>query len=507
MMYALTIEGDDVRLNGAIVTREDFRSKGLRGKTAYYPAGQDVKKLEALMDSEDDAWQGRQNGTPSYTFRAHKDGFFHVMPATVWGSESTDPGTALKEVWDMKTATAELGCGAGRTLPSTAGRLTRSLQGKKLWSLAPQWRSLAHAAIHQGPTVCLRGGASDAIHIDRVGAFLQGMRRPVPVAWVAWPGCDWAEVGPEEHGIARAVVWIDPEDWAGRLPPLPVKTSGGTLYPTGIVTGVWTFDLLRQAEAMGAVVQEIEECQLATKLEKIHEAAADRIEAIEDKRLRKGLYLRAWGRWAGTGGWQGTTDKRGEEDLRFGQSRLYWRWTGVTVGGHAAQDYRPDWAAFVSTSNQIEMNREIAKLGPDQLVAAHVDALWIDTRGEGYSLPSGWRAERRGPVRWYRVGTYSHLNVHKAQGCPWDIKGEADMLRWVGTEPRASDTWIRRWSPLGGPAWKDPHATSDPPVHTWEMRQHRPHQIPSCCDLEAWSGGWPVEKWKHLEKMSVLEAF
>jgi hypothetical protein len=356
----------------------------------------------------------------------------------------------------------------------------------------------------------LRGGCAEGVEIDRVAAFLKGMRAPVPVSLTPLLGATWELIAElPDPGFVRATVWIEPDRFGGKLPPLPVKTSGGTVYPVGLVQGCWTLDLLRQAERLhGVEVRELAEVALAA-CEPIHAPAADFIETLP-KSVGKDLYTRYWGRLAAAGGWEGRTWEK-EGAVKLDGSDLYWTWEGVTIGNQQGPDYRPDQAAFIADHNHRAMNEVIATLPADALIAAHVDALWIDQSVMGrdtYQAPAGFKEKRRGALRFYGTGTYDHCGDLHAMGCPDDLsgpKGRELLDRWVAGL-KLEGTWIRRWHPFGGPCQLDPGGISDPPIHT-EDHLVAPGAVPAC-GSEAWNDrGWPTEEYSWLEKYSILEVW
>lgn len=512
MIHLVTVDPFGVVcINGEVVKMGDFHSKALRGGTGYYPPGTNTRPLERLMGPDDTAYSGRNVKSPSFSYKS-KRGSFRIAPFASWGVEEKDPKKGLSMIFDKIGQLAELEGGAGKTLASTAGKVGRKLaiEPNEIRQLAPQYRALAHQAIHQGPTVVLRGGCQEGIEVDRVKAFLQGMRAPVPVGWTPLLGATWDLIAElPDPGMVRATVWIEPDRCKGKLPPLPVKTSGGTVYPVGLVQGCWTLDLLRQAVRLwGVEVRELAEVALAA-CEPIHAPAADYIESLP-KGIAKDLYTRYWGRLAAVGGWEGTI-RESEGAVRLDGSDLWWRWAGATIGSHQAPDYRPDQAAFIADSNHRAMNEVIAGLPTDALIAAHVDALWIDQTvmgAETYTAPAGFKEKRRGELRFYATGTYDHAGELHAMGCPDDLTGAdgpAKMAAWTAGL-KLEGNWIRRWHPMGGPCQTDPGALSDPPIHT-EDHLLPPGAVPPC-GSEAWNDrGWPTDEYSWLNDYSMLEVW
>ena len=506
-MFILTNEGESLFLNGEPLDREQMRNKQLRAQTAYYPNGTNEKLLEYLMEGDDTAWSGRNGGGASYVFKGKK-GAFHVRGAAgSWGVEDTDPAIVARKIWNLITACAELEGGAGKTLASTAGRICRKFADPVgLGQLQPQFRTMAHASIHQGASVCMKGGARIAVEYDRIKAFLYSLYRPVPVSWAAYPGATIDDLSPDDQGMARAVLYLDPALWAGRLPPLPVKTSGGTIYPTGYVGGVWPLFLIFQALSFGAEMVELQDVALCA-CAPVHEVAADRMLQIKDDDIRKGAYTRYWGRLASCGGWEGTVQKKADTDIRLQGSILWWRWSGTTIGGTAPPDYRPDHAAWISCDNHREMNKVIHALPAGALVASHVDAIWVDADAHPMKAPEGFKEKARGTLRFYRTGTYNHDGELHAQGCPWPLRTVADMDRWIGLEEnRGAQSWIRKWH--GGiPAVESFSATSDPPFHPASFIAPAP-PVPPACHPGAWENGWPTESYRPvLENMTINEVW
>ena len=492
-------------INGSPVKREDFARKWARSRRAYYCKGVNHAALEKLMLPEDSAFRGRGTTGTSYTFRAHKRGFFHVESAEAAGSE-LNGYDALHEIDRLRSVWNEAlpdDIGAGKTVASTAGRVCRALV-PLAGAERPRDRILAHAAVHQGPIAVCRGGAEDCIEIDRIHAFLQGMREGVPLSLHPRPVEEWERIlDSSEQGIARAIVWADPSTWRSALGPLPCRSAGGTTYPVGWISGAWSLDLLRGAQIMGAAVSEV--LELATcNIQALHAKAADAIEKVlrADKVAGKLLYTRYWGRLANIGGWIGrTVEEPGA--VRHPGSDLWWRWDGIELGGPAAPDYQPSHAAFISSSNCLRMMRELDALPAEAVVAAHVDALWLDAAKlpAGWMCPPGFRHVRRGQCRFMGVGTYRHGDHHVAQGCP----GGGDPKTWAAwtAEMKPDPKWYREWRRPGG-ALAGIDNTSSPPVQGENCRWGMPYRLPSIYDP-----GWGPRGWwrgdPEVAKLSMVE--
>lgn len=478
-------------INGAQVTRQDFGHKWARGKRAYYAKGTAHQCLEKIMQPEDSAFRGRGTSGTSYTFRAHKRGFFHIESAETAGSDALGYDAlyeinALKNVWNALLPDE---IGAGRTVAGTAGRICRALApiaGAQL----PRDRMLAHAAVHQGPIAVCRGGADDCIEIDRIQAFLQGMREGVPLDLHPQPAADGLKIlDGEAQGIMRAIVWVNPGTYRAALGPLPCRTSGGTVYPVGWVSGAWTLDVLRSAMIMGARIAEV--LEVATcRIEKLHARAADAIDRVmmHEKKAGKLLYTRYWGRLANIGGWIGRTIQA-PGSVKHDGSDLWWSWDGLELGGYAPADYQPAHAAFIASSNCLRMMRELDALPAEAVIAAHVDALWLDAAKlpPGWGCPPGFKVERRAPCRFMGVGTYRHGDHHAAQGCA-NGDDPATWAAWVaGMKP--DPRWYRQWDQPGG-ARVSPASTSRPPIQDESCKWALPWGLPSIYD-SGWTGaGW-----------------
>jgi hypothetical protein len=437
----------------------------------------------------DVAYCGREREDASFTFRAaNGSDTFRILPSVAWGIHACDPNEVGVHLADLVDAVhMDRGTWAS-TASAYAGRFMR--HATKLRQLRPRWRALAHAAIHQGPTVVLRGGAPDARAWDRTHAFLTALDSPMPVpgTWVAIQDPTWKAIR-RCTGLVRATVRIPEHPY--HLPPLPVRVSGATIHPVGLVRGVWTIAMLRDAVEHGGVepvaVHEAAVCLTAP----IHAGAAVRIRAIASKTLRKLVYTRYWGRMCSTGGWMGTTtppDHAPKHRIhRFRDSSLYWTWNGHEVYDHTCPpDYRPDHAAFVTSDNHVAMNRALRGFGPNEVIAAHIDAIWTDRESPAPPGPD-FRIKGEGPCRFWGVGTYSHGEKLAAQGWPRSkVLTSASLEAW-GRKVDNGDGLIRSYFWHGLPR-ETIEAKSDP-VH-WEARHLPPLPHPNV-NAPCWTlGGW-----------------
>lgn len=466
LILAAWTEGDQLYIDGDPVTDHPYR-KSLNAAMLYYPHGADSSAFEACMMEQDKGYRGPNRDAASYRYSnpSCKRGF-RVLPAETWGIEDTEPESMTTQLAELGEAIKSEGWEWAPTAATLAGRILAE-QAPGLSQLQPRWRSLAHAAIHQGPMVCARGGAEHGIAWDRRAAFLTGLRAPMPVpgTWIAIRDPSWRHVRAHE-GIARATVVLSPDAWAGRIPPLPVRLDGQTIYPAGRIRGTWTIDLLRVAESVGATIEALHEamiCQTAP----LHTRAADRIEAIKHKGLRKLVYTRYWGRLAALGSFEGRrfahscpSDRR---IRKFQGSALHWTFKGDPEGLQRP-DYRPDHAAFIASDNHRLMSATLARLKPDATIGAHVDCIWTDSAMVKGSPGGDFRKKESGPVRFYGIGIYQCGSHLAAQGYQGPKLTPRRLATWAGKGGQGEASQ-RAWALGQGPT-RHAHATSDPVVLT-----------------------------------------
>lgn len=494
---ASVIDGE-LLIDGEPMTDHPFR-RGLAGHVAYYPQGTDTAVIEGYMEPRDTAYRGGQRSAESITFRDRAErSTFRVMPAETWGIQTDDPTRVAGALEHLHGAVTAEGWEWTDTVSGLAGRICRKhVEG--LRQLPPRWRTLAHAAIHQGPTVCLRGGAPSAESFDRKSAFLQAMYLPLPAieGWACHRSPRWSTLA-KLDGLIRATVQIPPEAYAGQLPPLPCRRDGATVYPVGTIRGVWTIAMLRDAvEAGGVEIVTIHEA-ITCPLEPIHAWAADRVAAVADPLLRKRLYTRYWGRLASVGGWEGRTSSLLLGDLpaagvhRFRGSSLWWAWRGRELTSHTAPpDYRPDHAAFIASANHLAMNRAIRTIqaaGADRLIGVHVDAIWIEGAGNAPPAPD-FRLKAQGETRFYGVGTYRTGGKLAAQGYKGPPLTPDTLDEWGrGLDP--GQGLVRSWLYGQGPN-ASPDALSDPPEWSPDRLPAHPRPGVPVVTWERWTRkGW-----------------
>lgn len=481
----VTYDGN-LRLEGEIINPHSASLSGLR---AYYIDNDTRRALEIQINGRDRCYLSSDKAEPSFTFMSENKGHFRVMSAGVWTDADTEQ-TATADLEYLQQAIEEEGWKWADTASSLSGRICREYVDIK--QLPPRWRQMAHSAIHQGPMVCLMGGADMAIAWDREKAFLRALYEPVPTGtWTAIHPASFRSIKGMQ-GIVRATVRVSPTLYTGRVPALPVRFHGYTVYPVGLVHGTWTLSMFNDAiENGGYEIVEIHELMVCQALP-IHARAAERIERVADKRLRKLLYTRYWGRLAATGGFEGYRDERFNGPKKVIWSGLKWYYMGISPTSHSAPpDYRPDHAAFIASTNHLVMNQALRKYDVDRIIATHVDCIWVND----LDVPpfDTFREKHRGEARFYGVGCYRVGDCFAAQG----FKGQlsVDTLEQWGSQLASGDKLYRRWH-FNGPNERQ-DATSDPPLHDTRIAAYTPvSNLPGDIYWE----GWTAKGWLHKEK-------
>ena len=367
-----------------------------------------------------------------------------IRPGSVWGL-SRCPEEAAIQVLELDNQLQ--GEGLGRHKSPAGAAVDLALQGIRRGSLLPRYREICRAAVCSGPTLVCQGDGQAIEEWDLRRAYLEGLRGPLPIAW-SWrpaPGRPWSGLTGRE-GVATVSVYLPAPEGplAADVHPLPTWYGGQRVYATGHLVGTWLIAAIDWAVAhLGAEVLAIHDAALCA----VQDAGiAERIEAVAQP-LQRLLYTRLWGRALCLGHWEQSGDDEGE--------RL-WSWAGGERLGDAKDPFhRPDIAAYVTGRVAIWLAELACQLYRGELVAAHVDALWIEWHAEREALPEAdwWRwARKAGPApgRWTGIGTYEHGGVVARQGVPW-----WNRARLPEVSARALGLHAREWgAPLGAPgAW------------------------------------------------------
>ena len=459
----------------------------LRDMVGYYFDKNTAKSLESFVKDGDKAYRSSERANPSYTFNCNSGGKFIVLPLDVW-SDAKDSVSAVKDLAHLGRAIAEEGYMWHKSASNLAGRICREYTETK--QLPIRWREMAHNAIHQGPMVVVNGGADNVVALDREKAFLKGLYAPVPVgSWIAVRQQSFESVR-GMHGICRATVRVSPDLYQGRIPPLPVRYYGYTVYPVGELTGTWTLDMLFDAIDNGGYevvhIFQVMICQTAP----VHAKAAERIEQIKDKQLKKLLYTRYWGRLAALGGYEGYREKLPDvPDKRIVSSELSWYYVGTSPLSFSAPiDYRPDHSAFIASTNHLAMNRAIRLYGDNEIVATHIDCIW--TANTDIDPKDTFRVKHSGNARFYGVGCYRVGDEMAAQGYDGVLTPEA--LETWGANLHSGGKIYRRWHFEIEPNTSR-NATSDPPIFKYMEKQDS--NLPGNIYWSGWtSNGWLKER-------------
>lgn len=354
----------------------------------------------------------------------------------------------------------------------------------ELRQLRPRWRALARASYHAGPQLALTGGSFSAVHLDRVAAYLGAMYSdlPVPGTWTAvQAGVSWRKLR-SYQGFALLSVRVASD---AALPPLPVRWVGGTAWPVGSFVGAWSIPWVREAEDAGQLeviaVLDAQVCSVSPWLVPL----ADTLASVEDSRLRKMLYTRAYGIFGAAGRWTARAPGRGVTARR--DASWAWRHTLTDPWGHQmGPTARPDLAAYIAGHNARAMLRAVRAVPAHAVHLAHVDALWVDSEHAGTVLAQGgWAVKGVGGLRVYGAGTYTHGTQARAQGvadvCDCETLGHLVAERTV--KPMAGGDGGRVWTE-GGPLRSNTASSSAASIAQGAQIRHVPTWLRS-----VWSAG------------------
>jgi len=492
---------DGVLRIGDIEYTEMPRGHAFRGITVYM-VDTDWDSVVDLADHRDTVWgRGSQMGNiGGISVWCGKKNRMTLISINSWGGMPSEYDVSSGEGFMEEVESDLEKC--GYPMLGNATRLSRKIlrkhhpRGSGVFQLRPQFRSIAHEAIHPGAMLSMRGYLPYCVAIDRRQAYLQSLAVNVPI-----PGTFRNVRGMSERRILRtegfvaATVWID-EQAVRNFPPLPVKRWGFKANPVGVIRGVWPTHVLRWALAMGHKLIQIDyavACRVAPMLQGVQEECSQ----IPVKRVRKLAYTRLWGILTTMGGWrggiiEGTT-----------HNRINWYWGGGDYLSHTMRhDYRPDWAAFIVAENMMCLVDVCEALTPDSVAALHIDCVWTsDTealeKANATDKRSSWAIKGTGDFRSYGTGMYRHGFDLACQGMPRE-KGATvqDVEEWVSQGEGAAGSAVSRdWMGTGYPhVDKDcvsrPVRHADPHGVTGDMM---PEPSP---DMPIWSDhGWCLKEY------------
>ena len=483
-------------------------------KTLWYTtSGVRPTDLARVLGPRDEAFGPKPGHIAGVKIRCDGKGFYRVLMASTWGVDRKRPDEVRDDLEDLMVQAAGeavrwKGSAAGTSIGTYLERYDGQDGRPKLKQLPARWRSMAHAAIHGGPIAVCKGSLVEAAHIDIRSAYLSALFEDMPVlgrdedggtvgGWWTWDDPEWDDVR-DLFGLVEATVRVDRDKVAAmQIPPLPIHLPFGTVMATGRIRGVWTIDLVRDAEERGEVtVEKVHQFCHAPVHEPIFAALGEDFGRMP-KTLGKRLYTRFWGKLASRGGFKArVTDRLDEGEVP--SLGMAWRWDGVTWEGHKAPPtYRPDVAAFVVGHTYRKVLAALRSLTPGSIGAVHVDAIWSSdvTGARALCAPNpgigDWTFVRQGPLRFYGTGIYDHAGHLGASGYddatlgPLTPEGLRDWAAHHST-PRRLLLVNREWT--ADPA-VDPSAESAP-LHLDVADDAAPVGGPDVTD-ETWTpGGW-----------------
>jgi len=474
---------DDVAVHGPETLP---RGQAWSGTLWYTTSSVRPQDLARVLGPDDEAFGPKPGQLTGIKVRCNKKGHYRVLMASTWGVERSRPEEVSEDLEDLMVKAASesvrwRGSAAGTSIQTYLDRYDGQDGRPKLKQLPARWRSLAHAAIHGGPIAVCRGSLENAAHIDIRSAYLSALLEPMPVlgrdengktvgGWWTWEDPAWDDIR-ELFGLVEATVRVDRDKvtpW--QIPPLPIHMPTGTVMATGRIRGVWTIDLVRDAEERGEVViEKVHQFCYAPVREPLFQEVAQDF-ARMPKTLGKRLYTRFWGKLASRGGFKAQRRELLEEG-EVPSLGLAWRWDGVTWEGHKAPPtYRPDVAAFVVGHTYRKVLAALRSLEAGSIAAVHVDAIWSsDIRGAKALCPEDpgvgdWKFIHEGPLRFYGTGLYDHAGRLGASGYDEATLGplSPEKLRaWASQNSTHRRLLLvnRAWS--GDPA-SNAHANSQP---------------------------------------------
>lgn len=439
----------------------------------YYVDDHTADVLSCRMSYEDTAMSRAGIVDRRFIFNHGKAFPVEVAPVSSWGVDAETVEEARAELLEKVECAQRSGIVWSMSAASTIMKLAKGKFGIAFSNLKVGVRELALACVHQGPADCLMGGADDAQYWDRKQAFLSGMKAQMPFYFSRIYSREDIEVdtgeekwwsernssrSPSERiqtrnsqnifgrdsilefeGLCCATVFVPPELYAGRIPPLPMKIWASCVehsrivYPVGFVKGCWTLGLLRDAVRNGGVrVLCFHEVYKADKMEACYEPLATYLESLSDdnKALTKPLYTRFWGVLCSLGSYIGrkavNRGRQDEEDYVYNEAdELYWH--RKDFGGilNRGLTFHPEHAAFITANNHIAMNVALRKFGADEVIGCHLDGISCKRRSTSPGVGFVEKDELHGACRmwstnWYQIGDSEPV----AMGMPGEVTRE-----------------------------------------------------------------------------------
>jgi hypothetical protein len=411
---------------------------------------------------------GPTRGNP-LTATAHR-GDTYLLPGS-WGADTVDEAEQVRsEAYEIygtlgyKSYPTTLGGLAGRLL-----RLHMDLPDQKC--LRPRYRFICRN-YHVGPMTVNRGGSDPNTgkdyywrHYDRRKAYLHSSAQLIPVVRsLRAYGGERAKkailTDDALYGFVRAKVFIPNGPY--NVGPLPVRklasrplANGGrvsrviTVWPLGHVEGTWPVNLIVDAvDNYGAIILEVMEAALTHDANRplVPYLEAIGLERHRSERVFKGLYQRAWTKFAPSKWWRG---------VRYEANCVEWsanevNWLNNRTG---RQFMRPDITAYVASYNIQRVTEAANSLPCGAVGSIHVDSIHTtDTLTTGRN-EGDWRLEKEGPARFYDVGDYNYT------GDPSRYPVHAKEVLM------ASRVWDNGDMPyLTGAATSNPHFNADPSI-------------------------------------------
>jgi hypothetical protein len=511
----------------AVMKPSDIPRDEHTANTVWYTTSKvSMKGLISLMGEEDEAFGPNPDNPIGCSFMwTGPDGkkkTMKVMKSSVWGVSSADPVDTENQIMHKMMTCSEDGIKPSSSAASTAlSRYMRIYDGKhgrpKTRQLPPRWRELAHASFHGGPIAITKAYHEDLIHIDMRGAYLEAMKRPLPVygldpdtdkkmgGYCTFRNATWEDLQ-GKTGFAEATVYVKPEVFGPMdVPPLPIRHFSGGAHPVGFIRGAWPICMLEDAVEAGEVeVVKIHQFAWAPETMPLFEGIAADFQLSRQGKL---LYTRFWGKWASKGGYSGhKTDNPPDGSVR--SHGLWWEHTGVDGFDYEAPaTYRPDLAAMIAGYNHQQIYRVVRRLKKGSIAALYVDAIWTsDIEGAEKIVEEEageWAVKARGPARFYGPGVYQHGDRMAAAGYDAAIHGELTpekLQRWAASPMHKGGNLVtnRIWN---GHPGRDPTATSIP------MKTSMSECIPACTGPDVHSEIWTPSGWVHQETLQkILES-